>query len=264
MRAVGVVVCDLDGTLLNSRGAISPRTRTVLRRVADAGSRLVLATARPVRDVRPLAADIGYQAIAICSNGAIVYDFGSERTVVSSPLAETSVRHLVKALTEISPHARFGAEQDLHMVLEDDFALAAEMSGGAHRVPSLADALDARGFLKVMLQLPGHATTYYQRCLDNVAQGTFEVTVSCPWFCEISAAGVTKASALRLLGERLGFRREETLAFGDMPNDLPMLEWSGRSVAVANAHPDVLATCDDVTRSNDDDGVAVYLEELLG
>ena len=80
---------------------------------------------------------------------------------------------------------------------------------------------------------------------------------------EISGAGVTKAYALRALREQLGVTPNAVVAFGDMPNDIPMLEWAGRSIAVANAHPDVIQVADEVTGSNDDDGVATALERLL-
>ena len=81
---------------------------------------------------------------------------------------------------------------------------------------------------------------------------------------EISAPGVTKASALAGLAARAGIPAAEVVAFGDMPNDLPMLAWAGRAVAVANAHPEVLAVADEVTASNDEDGVALVLERLAG
>jgi hydroxymethylpyrimidine pyrophosphatase-like HAD family hydrolase len=81
---------------------------------------------------------------------------------------------------------------------------------------------------------------------------------------EISAPGVTKASALAGLAGRAGISSAQVVAFGDMPNDLPMLAWAGRAVAVANAHPEVLALADEITASNDDDGVALVLERLVG
>ena len=82
-------------------------------------------------------------------------------------------------------------------------------------------------------------------------------------FVEIAAAGITKASALASLCAQLGIASSQVIAFGDMPNDLPMLQWAGHSVAVANAHPDLLAMVDEVTATNEDDGVAVVLERLL-
>jgi hydroxymethylpyrimidine pyrophosphatase-like HAD family hydrolase len=80
---------------------------------------------------------------------------------------------------------------------------------------------------------------------------------------EFSAPRVTKATTLLAWSGRLGVGSDEIAAFGDMPNDLPMLEWAGTAWAVANAHPDALAAADRVCPSNDDDGVARTLEELL-
>ncbi len=80
---------------------------------------------------------------------------------------------------------------------------------------------------------------------------------------EISAAGVSKATALARLCEQRDIDRRDVIAFGDMPNDLPMLAWAGHAVAVANAHPDVRAAADEVTASNDESGVALVLERLF-
>ncbi len=80
---------------------------------------------------------------------------------------------------------------------------------------------------------------------------------------EISAPGVTKAAALESFCADLGVGAQDVWAFGDMPNDLPMIVWAGTSFAVANAHPDVLAAADHVCASNDEDGVAQVLEGLV-
>jgi hydroxymethylpyrimidine pyrophosphatase-like HAD family hydrolase len=80
---------------------------------------------------------------------------------------------------------------------------------------------------------------------------------------EISGVGVTKASGLARLAQERGVVPHDVVAFGDMPNDVPMLTWAGRGVAVANAHPDVIDVADEVTSSNNDDGVAVWLEVNL-
>ena len=80
---------------------------------------------------------------------------------------------------------------------------------------------------------------------------------------EISAAGVTKATTLATLAADLGIGADEVIAFGDMPNDLPLLEWAGTSYAMANAHPTVLALADHVAPPNDEDGVAAVLTEVF-
>jgi len=80
---------------------------------------------------------------------------------------------------------------------------------------------------------------------------------------EISASGVSKATTLELLCAERGVGAHEVVAFGDMPNDLPLLAWAGRGIAVANAHPSVLSAVTEHTASNDDDGVALVLERLI-
>ena len=98
-------------------------------------------------------------------------------------------------------------------------------------------------------------------CLHGLAEST---NSSSSGMAEVSALGVTKASGLAWVAERCGVAAVDVVAFGDMPNDLPMFGWAGWSrVAVANAHPEVLAMADEVTVGNDEDGVAVYLDRLL-
>ena len=90
-------------------------------------------------------------------------------------------------------------------------------------------------------------------------------TRTLPTGCSRSAPpGVSKASTLARLCDQRGIDRRDVIAFGDMPNDLPMLGWAGHSVAVANAHPDVIASAHEVTASNDEAGVARVLERLFG
>ena len=80
---------------------------------------------------------------------------------------------------------------------------------------------------------------------------------------EAAAIGVSKATTLAALAAAEGITPQESIAFGDQPNDLPMLAWAGTSCAVANAHPRVLAAATRVIASNDDDGVARVLEALF-
>jgi len=105
-----------------------------------------------------------------------------------------------------------------------------------------------------------------RRWIEEVVGGLVEVTHSSyagPAFIEASAGGVTKATALARLCESHGIGPEDVVAFGDQRNDLPMLGWAGRPYAMANAHPDVLAAVPNHAPSNEEDGVAVVLEELL-
>ena len=258
-----MIVCDLDGTLLNSHGLVSERTRVAVRRAQGAGHAFVIATARPVRDTRHVAVALGNAPIAVCGNGSITFDFGRDEVVDYHPLAESHVVEALAVLRDRHPGVRLGAECRLELVLEDSFELPPALSRSARRVPRLEEALDRHSVGKIMVQLEGTARHYYES-VRHLLTGC-EVTISADVFCEVMRAGVTKAAALESMAGRLGFGGgADVIAFGDMPNDLPMLTWSGTAVAVANAHPAVLTSADEVTASNDDDGVAKWLERLTG
>jgi Cof subfamily protein (haloacid dehalogenase superfamily) len=257
-----MIVCDLDGTLLDSYGTVSERTRAAVLRVLDAGHAFVIATARPVRDTRPVAAALGGAPVAVCGNGSITFDFAGDEALDYRPLAEAHFVAALAVLRDRFPGVRLGAECRQELVLEEDFELPPALAVSARRVARLETALDRQGVGKLMVQLEGAARLYYES-VRALLDGC-EVTISADVFCEVMRAGVTKAAALESMAGRLGFGRADVIAFGDMPNDLPMLTWAGTAVAVANAHPAVLAAVGEVTASNDEDGVAEWLERLTG
>jgi hydroxymethylpyrimidine pyrophosphatase-like HAD family hydrolase len=257
-----MIVCDLDGTLLNSAGRVSPRSRAALKAVRRAGWPLLICTGRPVRDTRPLVVTIDARSVAVCGNGSITYDFGRHRILDQRPIPAAGLAPALHALRAARPGIRLGAEQGLDLVLEHDFALDPALCRTARRVPRLDDALDGRGFAKIIAQADGDARDYWP-AVAAALPGSLATTVSTAAFCEIGLGGVTKASAARRIAGRHRIRAADVVAFGDMPNDLPVLAWAGVAVAVANAHPDVLRAADVITAANDDDGVARVLEHLL-
>jgi hydroxymethylpyrimidine pyrophosphatase-like HAD family hydrolase len=119
--------------------------------------------------------------------------------------------------------------------------------------------------VKLLLRAPAPTVDELASLAHETVGDLVEVTHSstADTLLEMSAAGVSKGSGLAALCESLGIAADDVLAFGDMPNDLPMLRWAGHSVAVANAHPTVLAAAGEVTASCDEDGVARVLERLL-
>lgn len=121
--------------------------------------------------------------------------------------------------------------------------------------------------VKLLVRGPaGTDVTELREVVAAVAAGRLEVTWSVPGdvpLVEVSAGGVDKGSALARLAGDLGVDAADAVAFGDMPNDVAMLCWAGTGVAMGNAHPDLVAVADFATASNDDDGVALVLEDLF-
>lgn len=257
----GTIFCDLDGTLLRSDDTVSRRTRAAVRAVVGSGWHFVIATGRPVRDCRAVVDALGHRGHVICGNGSLVYDFDSESVVDSSAISAVESRRLMDAVRTAHADVVFGVENGLDLFLEPAFRLDTTRFLPGVVMTDLVEGVRSRGCTKVIAQLAGDARTYVHRLAACVSG--FEVTVSGRDFCEITLAGTTKAAAAARLVHRYGSVPERALVFGDMVNDLPLFEWAGRSVAVANADPVVLRAATEVTASNDEDGVARYLESLL-
>jgi hydroxymethylpyrimidine pyrophosphatase-like HAD family hydrolase len=132
---------------------------------------------------------------------------------------------------------------------------------GADSEAAPRDELLGRPALKLLVRQAGASSDAMARALDAVLGGALGVTFSTGHgLVEVSAPGVTKGSGLAAVAVELGVEASEVVAFGDMPNDLAMLAWAGCGVAMANAHPAVLDTCDEVTAPNGEDGLALVLE----
>jgi Cof subfamily protein (haloacid dehalogenase superfamily) len=262
-RHFRLVATDLDGTLLRSDTSVSERTRNTLRAVRDVGVQVTLVTARAPRWVTEIFARLGLDAgYAVCSNGAIVYDFAADSTLLHQRLSANVSRRIVEALREAAPGVAFACERESMSFREPHYVPLWPTPG--MEVP-LTDALVfvAEPVSKLVVQHPQLTQEELYALVAGICGEDATATISGEVLVEISAAGVTKAYALAALCEEIGIGPHAVLAFGDMPNDIPMLEWAGHGVAVQNAHPDVIAVADEVTDANDGDGVAVALERLL-
>src|SRR6478609_7613970 len=236
MRRPRLVATDLHGTLLRSDGAGSDRPAAALRAVQADGIRTVLVTARPPRWLDDLAHLVGDGGVAICGNGAFVYDVPHRKVLSHKGIEPEAVEAIIADLRRELPGVTFAAERATGFALEDAYR-------GRH--PDLAQ------------------DEFLARVAEVVGDRGIVAFSGAGGLAEISAPGVTKAAALESWCTDLGIGAEDVWAFGDMPNDLPMILWAGTSFAVANAHPDVVAAADHVCPSNDEDGVAQILERLL-
>ena len=273
-RTPRVVATDLDGTLLRSDYADSPRTREVLRGLDDAGVHVVFVTARPPRWLPALADLAGGHGTAVVLNGAAVYDFASGALEQVHAFERAAAAALVDDLRAAIPGLAFVLERMDGPVFDPGFVSTHPVPDDARRVDVSStlrdgdDPRDAGPGAAVGKILARHASLghdeLYARVADIVGERAVLAYSGAAALAELTAPGVTKAAGLARWCAAHDVAPSDVWAFGDMPNDLPMLAWAGRGIAVANAHPDVLAAADDRTASNDDDGVAVYLERLLG
>ncbi|MEI9948449.1 MAG: HAD family hydrolase [Pseudomonadota bacterium] len=258
-----LVATDLDGTLLRRDGSISARTLRALRRARSAGVELVLVTGRPARHVAKIEGVAELGGSVICVNGALIYDLDRELVVREERLSAVVACELVQSLRLRLPGICFAVEVGLEYGWEPSYGLQRKRSE-APRLP-IADALTLceRGVNKLIARHPQLSAEDLIGHSRDLFVERARVSYSGAPFLEISAAEVSKASALAAYCAERNIDQSCVLSFGDMPNDLPMLEWAGHSVAMGNAHPSVLAAVHEVALSNEQDGVAAVVERLL-
>ncbi|MFG2634404.1 HAD family hydrolase [Streptomyces sp. NPDC048362] len=262
--AYALIATDLDGTLLRGDDTVSDRSLAALARVARAGARHLVVTGRPAPRVRSLLAGLGRADLAVCGQGAQLYDAASGRLVWSvrldRELAEAALGKIEAEVGQV--HAAVDQDGVNGLTLIEPGYLMPRPTLPAVRV-ARRDDLWRAPISKVLLR---HATLTDDElaAVARAAVGSLAtVTMSGPGTVELQPHGVTKATGLALAAERLGVGPEQALAFGDMPNDIPMFDWAGHGVAMANAHPELKAVADEITRSNEDDGIAVVLEKIF-
>jgi Cof subfamily protein (haloacid dehalogenase superfamily) len=257
-----LIATDLDGTLIGRDHVISRRSAKVLAQAVASGIVIVLVTGRPLRWVFPAyeQLDAGYPTI--CANGAVEYDPGLDFVRASRPLAPALLADVCTRLATAIPGIAFAAEIDdgRRMVHEPGYLVVFE--GDAVEAP--LSSVVAQPAVKLLGRVDDRGADELAALVDTAVGDQVEATHSSyGGLVEMSARGVTKAAGLSALAGRLGIDAGDVLAFGDMPNDVPMLRWAGRSVVVGNAHGAAREVADEVTLPNVSDGVAVYLERLL-
>jgi hydroxymethylpyrimidine pyrophosphatase-like HAD family hydrolase len=257
-----LVATDLDGTLVRSDGTISERTREVITAVEARGVPVVFVTGRPLRWAAEVFDHVGDHGLAVVSNGALVWDVGADRARLRREIDPATVLGVCAELRAAVPGSTFAIETLEGIGLEPEFLERHPVPDGARRGP-----LDELVTAPVVKLLARHEELGPQEFWD-AAEAAIGDQVTITWsssstLLEISAFGVTKATTLALQADELGIAPEEVLAFGDMPNDLPMLAWAGTAYAMGNAHASVLAAVDLVAPSNDEDGVAQVLAGIF-
>ncbi|GAA2876095.1 HAD family hydrolase [Streptosporangium fragile] len=263
MRSPRLVATDLDGTALRSDGTVSPRTAAAFSLVENAGATLVFVTGRPPRWMHTVAGAVRHRGLAICANGALVYDLHTERIVKSHLIPPDVLEEVVRRLREKVPELAFSVEYEGGFAHESDFRLGGWDSKAVAGLRVGTATLTSRPCAKLLALHPRMDPDILQAAVCGLVGDLVTPTHSSGRaLIEMSAHGVTKASALAELAGTLGVDSADVVAFGDMPNDLPMLHWAGASYAVANAHAEVLAAVDHVTATNNDDGVARVIEKL--
>lgn len=264
-----LIATDLDGTLLQPDTSVSPRTRAALDEARAAGIVVVPVTARQPIGLRLIAQEAGFEEWALCGNAAFGIHLTTGEVLFERAIPVDVQTRLVADLAERIPGLLHVSIRDAgeRFVAQDGYAALATFTdhrrdpstmGGVH----LDDVL-AEPSLKLILRHPSLSAGEVLAVVEELDGGGFEATTSGAPFVEVMAAGVNKAWGLAQLCSHLGIAADEVLAFGDARNDVEMLRWAGRGLAMADADVVVKEAADGIAPANSEDGVAQVIESLL-
>lgn len=263
-----LVATDLDGTILPTEqdDEVAPRfterMAETLARVRATGAHVVAVTARSPRSAAPIARRLGLSGTVICGTGSIHYDLEADRIDSVTALDAAIGAELITALRERLPGVVFAAERGLSFAREGAYPRSSFTPDPHHEGDAL-EFIGHDGTTKLVVRHPEIPLETLFEHVRELAGSRVSTEISGPHWVGMLHPEATKGASLAALCARLGIEREEVIAFGDHLPDGSMLEWAGMGVAVANAQPEILEIADRVAPSNDEDGVAVVLEELL-
>ncbi|MCX4824303.1 Cof-type HAD-IIB family hydrolase [Streptomyces sp. NBC_01142] len=264
-----LIATDLDGTLLRDDQSVSDRTIAALAAAEEAGIEVFFVTGRPARWMDVVSDHVHGHGMAICANGAAVVDLHSGGTLLEvRALDRDTALEVVRVMRDAAPGTSFAVDLATGVHYEPDYPPFRVDPGAtvATAEKLLHEEQPGTGapVIKLLAHHPELTPDGFLTLARTAAGELASITRSSPTaLLEISGLGVSKASTLALCCAERGISSDEVVAFGDMPNDVEMLTWAGTSYAMGNAHPDVIAAASGRTVANNEDGVAVVIEQIL-
>jgi Cof subfamily protein (haloacid dehalogenase superfamily) len=286
-----LLASDLDGTFLNSKGEVSTENRDAIGRAIQNDLEVVFVTGRPPRWLRGVADNANHYNTIIGANGAFIADLQKMEVIQSNPLETDALNIVVERIRSKYPNSVFAIErafvgmpiaksvcpnyESMHVEKLSDFEYA--ISPGYEVVWRNVDyipvapieTLMAKPDITKVLVKPGDPTGWTSDSwlaeINSIVNNELQTTHASEHvvLAEISALGITKATALQQIAANKGLNATDIVAVGDMPNDIPMLQWASESWAVANAHEEVLDITSNVLPHTDEHAVAHLIEDLI-
>lgn len=262
-----LIATDVDGTLLDDDERVTERTRRAVQAAVAAGVEFVLASGRPPRWIPPIVDALGFAPMSVCANGAVIYDAANDRILAARTLSVDVLIELAEIANRAIPGVGLAVERVGRSAHDSATPQFVSSPGYEHAwlnpdntEVSMADLLSAPA-IKMLIRKPGAQSSDMAAVLAKYIGVQGDITYSTNnGLIEVTPLGISKASGVAEVAGPLGIAAQDVVAFGDMPNDVPMLRWAGLGVAMGNAHPEAIAAANEVTAPNDDDGLARVLE----
>ena len=260
-----LIATDLDGTIVQYDGSISPRTIAAFSRAHSLGVHIYFVTGRPPRWMNEIRDAFGFGE-AICGNGAMLYDLRTSAVTEEWLITKVEQIEIARRLRIAMPSISFAIESHDYYHREKKYVPRWDIGLDNIGVESIEGAVKGPVF-KMLARCSGGELTSDEmlevalRELDGFVTVTHSNANES--LLEISALGVSKGATLAKVAARLEIDSSDCISFGDNPNDFSMLAWCGRSYAMADGHPDGIKFANGIARPHTHDGVAIVIEELL-
>lgn len=263
---IKAIFLDLDGTLNNDAKVITPRTAAALRAAQELGVRLVLASARPSpglfkeRDVLKLRE---FGGILMSYNGGRIVDAQTDKVLFETAMEQEQARTVLRFLEALPVMPILDDGKQFYVTNKNGYKVDYECKNNGMsctQVDNLADFL-CFSPVKILMSAEPPILPQVQKEIDTFLPHELTVVQTAPFYLEVIPTAINKGQGVLDTCKALGIAPADTVAFGDAENDIPMLKAAGIGVAMGNAVPTVKAAADEVTLSNNADGIAVWLEK---
>lgn len=257
-----LIALDLDGTLLNDDGVLTPYNKMVLKRCQEAGALVTLATGRIYASALPFARELALKDIPLITSHGALIRCADGPIIAHYPLDEAICWEIYQQVSPLHRDVRFYADDQLYLNDFSPTSLAYAQHIGILPHPLPHDLTTLHPTKLALVDTP-EVIAYYEDFLQATYGSQIYVTKVSEHFLEISNPLATKGLALAALAESLHLSPQQVIAFGDSYNDLPMLQYAGCAVAMGNANDTVKAVSHRITDTNNQDGVGKFLDQLL-
>ncbi|ASW42801.1 Cof-type HAD-IIB family hydrolase [Clostridium isatidis] len=278
MSKIKVIIMDVDGTLTNSEKIITPKTKYALMKAQEQGTILVLASGRPTSGLIDFARELRmdeHNGILVAFNGSKVVDCKTNKVLFNETMTIEEGQAVLEHMKKFKVKPMI--DKDDYMYVNDVYDCYIDFNGKPFNIIKyesrggkfkLCEKDDLAAFADYPLNKiltagdPEYLKAHYKEMMEP-----FKNTLSCmftaPFYFEFTAKGIDKAKALDSVLIPMGYKKEEMIAFGDGHNDASMIKYAGIGVAMENAVPDLKAIADEITLSNEEDGIAYTLSQYF-
>ena len=285
-----LIAIDLDGTMLNSYGVVTENTKNAIKRTIQKGIDIIIASGRPIDSIKTIANEIGSKNYFIAGNGALIYDIQKDENLYENYLNKEKVLEIIRMCEENSilynvytdktilakalkynvlyyykENLKKPEDKQTHInIVENMYDYISKMNEEKFLKITICDENKSvfQSIIKKLNEIENIEVLDVSHMSRKVIQqGTEEIPIEY-YYTEISSKNVDKWYAIEYLISKLNIEKEEVITIGDNMNDKKMIEEAGLGIAMGQSSPLIKEVADDITSSNEEDGVATALDKI--